>query len=463
MNLNIPTNPATPSIDEVLSRMGKNGTKPALFWKGNEYTYSDFESLIKQWEVRLKEDGITQGYVCAFLGDYSPQICALIFALIKARAILVPLTNEVSAEMDFFLEISGSQKLYRFDEEDQWRLETFEVTPPSLVQSFRACQHPGLIVFTSGSTGTPKGILHDCEHLMSKFVEERKGWRTILFLLMDHFGGFNTILATFAYSGVGICPTPRTPEGVAQAIQEGRANLLPTTPTFLNLIIVSRLYRSYNFSSVELITYGTELMSNTTLKKVLEIFPNTKLKQTYGLSEQGVLHSKSESKDSIWVKIGGPGFETKVIDNILWLRSKANMIGYLNAPSPFDEDGWMCTGDEVEVKGEYLRFLGRKSEAINVGGKKVFPIEVENILLQAPNIQNATIFSKKHSLMGEVVHAQISLIEEEDPLQLSERLRKFCNGKLAKYKIPLRFFIIADDQHHNLRFKKIRRDPKSQK
>ena len=91
------------------------------------------------------------------------------------------------------------------------------------------------------------------------------------------------------------------------------------------------------------------------------------------MSEQGVLHSKSESKDSTWVKIGGPGFETKVVDNILWLRSKANMVGYLNAPDPFDEDGCMCTGDEVEVKGEYLRFLGRQSEVINVGGKKVFP------------------------------------------------------------------------------------------
>ena len=68
---------------------------------------------------------LTRGCVCAFLGDYSPQICALIFALMKVGAILVPLTNEVSAEMDFFLEISGSQNLYRFDQEDQWQLRNF--------------------------------------------------------------------------------------------------------------------------------------------------------------------------------------------------------------------------------------------------------------------------------------------------------------------------------------------------
>ena len=115
------------------------------------------------------------------------------------------------------------------------------------------------------------------------------------------------------------------------------------------------------------------------------------------------------------------------------------MVGYLNAPNPFDEEGWMCTGDEVEVKGEYLRFLGRKSEAINVGGKKMFPIETETVLLQASNIQNAAVFAKSHPIMGQVVHAQVSVIEPEDPLQLSERLRKFCNERLAKYKVPLRF------------------------
>ena len=304
----------------------------------------------------------------------------------------------------------------------------------------------------------PKGILHDCEHLMSKFVKERKGWRTVLFLLMDHFGGFNTFLATFAYAGVGVCPTPRTPQGVAQAIQEAEADLLPTTPTFLNLIIASRLYATFDFSSIELITYGTELMSETTLKKVLEIFPNAQLKQTYGLSEQGVLHSKSESKDSTWVKVGGPGFETKVVDNMLWLRSKANMVGYLNAPNPFDEEGWMCTGDEVEVKGNISDSSGRKSEAINVGGKKMFPIETETVLLQASNIQNVAVFAKSHPIMGQVVQAQVSVIEPEDPLQLSERLRKFCNERLAKYKVPLRFSVVNDDQQHNARYKKIRRD-----
>ena len=79
------------------------------------------------------------------------------------------------------------------------------------------------------------------------------------------------------------------------------------------------------------------------------------------------------------------------------------MVGYLNAPDPFDAEGWMCTGDEVEIKDGYMRFLGRKTEVINTGGKKVYPIEVENVLMSLPNIRNATVEARPHPIMGQVV------------------------------------------------------------
>jgi long-chain acyl-CoA synthetase len=448
----------TPSIDAVLTRMGGVKAKPALFWKGKQYLYPEFMSLIEQWDRRLLTDGIKKGSICSFLGDFSPQTCALMFALMKANAILVPFSSDVVTEMDKFREIACVETLYRFDKEDNAVLERFSPSPkPSLVIDFLERQHPGLIVFTSGSTGTPKGILQDCEHVTHKFVKERKGWRTGLFLLMDHFGGFNTFLSCFAYSGMAVCLAERTPESVAQAIEASKATLLPTTPTFLNLLIASRLYKKYDFSSIELITYGTELMSEITLKNVAEIFPKARLKQTYGLSELGVLRSSSENQESVWVKVGGIGFETKIVDNMLWIRSETNMVGYLNAPNPFDDEGWMCTGDEVEMKGEYLRFLGRTSEIINVGGKKVFPIEVENLVMQASNVKNVTVYARPHPLMGQAVYANIVTFEPEDQRALTERLRKYCNERLAKYKVPLRFNLITDKEIHNSRFKKIRK------
>ena len=170
----------------------------------------------------------------------------------------------------------------------------------------------------------------------------------------------------------------------------------------------------------------------------------------------GVLRSKSETDDSLWVKIGGIGFETKIIDNVLWIRSEANMVGYLNAEIPFDADGWMCTGDCVEVKGEYLRVLGRNSEMINVGGQKVFPAEVESVLMRADNVKDALVFGARHPLMGSVVHAEIVLHLPEEQAALAERLRGFCMDRLAKFKIPVRFTVQSDENRQSARFKKVR-------
>ena len=441
-----------------MARMQKNGQAPALYWQDSEYPYNIFKAQIDAWTNRLASLGISQGAVCGILGDYSPQACTLIFALMRVKAIIVPFTYGIEVEMDSFLEIAGVQFLFRFDEADQWTLETFTSRPQNdLVVSYLSQQEAGLIVFTSGSTGKPKGILHNCERVMRKFVDERPGWRTVLFLMLDHFGGFNTLLSTFAYGGTGVCVPKRTPETVCKIIERSNATLLPTTPTFLNLLLASGSYSRYNLSSVKLITYGTEVMPETTLLRIQKVFPNAGIKQTYGLSELGVLRSKSQSDDSLWVKIGGHGFDVKVEDHILWVRSEANMVGYLNAPSPFDGDGWMCTGDQVEVQGEYMRIVGRKSEVINVGGQKVVPVEVETVLLQADNIREATVYAVTHPLLGQVAQARVSLEEPETPLALTERLRKFCVDRMAKYKIPMRFVIIPEDEQHNERFKKIRK------
>jgi len=449
----------TRALEAVLARISSHGGKPALFWQGKEFSYADFSLMIEAWIAKLGEDGIGLGCVVGYKGDFSPQTCALIFALMKVGAILVPFTSEVSAEMSFFIEIAGVQFLYDFNEKDFHTLSKFpKNAPPDLVAMFSERKRPGLIVFTSGSTGKPKGILHDCEMVMRKFEKPRQAWRTILFLLMDHFGGFNTFLATFANGGVGICPESRSVNAVAKAISDAKASLLPATPTFLNLIIANQAYRTHDITSVQLITYGTELMHATTLQKCLEIFPHAQFKQTYGLSEIGVLRSDSQSKESVWVKIGGPGFEVKMVDGVLWVRSESNMVGYLNAPSPFDSEGWMCTGDQVEMKDGFVRFLGRKSELINVGGKKVYPIEVENVLMEAVNINSASVFGKTHPIMGQVVHAQISLVELEEPTAVTERLRAYCNERLAQYKVPTRFTIVNEADHHNSRFKKVRRE-----
>jgi non-ribosomal peptide synthetase component E (peptide arylation enzyme) len=131
------------------------------------------------------------------------------------------------------------------------------------------------------------------------------------------------------------------------------------------------------------------------------------------------------------------------------------MLGYLNANSPFTEDGYFITGDEVEVDGEYYKILGRKSEIINVGGDKVYPQEVENILLSMPNIIEATVYGEKNTLLGNIVCAKIVVREEAESKLFIREVKQFCKGKLQSFKVPVKV-VIEEEALYNDRFKKKR-------
>jgi acyl-CoA synthetase (AMP-forming)/AMP-acid ligase II len=230
---------------------------------------------------------------------------------------------------------------------------------------------------------------------------------------------------------------------------------LPTTPTFLNILLLSGAYENYDLSSLKIISYGTEPMLENTLKRVEEVFPKVKLQQTYGLIELGVLRSESEKNGSLWVKIGGEGYQTRIVDGILQIKAESAMLGYLNATNPFTDDGWFITGDEVWQQGEYIRILGRKSEMINVGGEKVYPQEIENVIQQIENVAEVTVFGEKNSITGNIVCAKVSLLENEEKKQFVRRLKKYCSGKLQSYKIPIKVNIV-DEKQYSERFKKVR-------
>lgn len=195
-----------------------------------------------------------------------------------------------------------------------------------------------------------------------------------------------------------------------------------------------------------------------TLERLNRIFPDVRLQQTYGLSEVGILRSKSKSNDSLWVRIGGEGFETRVVDGVLEIKAHSAMLGYLNAPSPFTEDGWFNTGDAVEVDGEYFRFLGRTSDLINVGGEKVYPAEVESVLEEMPGVDECVVSGQKNPIVGQIVMARVKLSTEESTDEFVSRMWEYCGERLQRFKIPQKV-AISHEAVHSGRFKKLRRTP----
>lgn len=445
-------------VDFMMDRFRDAGERDAIVWRDRVHSYAWLESEIGCWSGRIEAEGIGPGAVVSLESDFSPEAVALFLALADRRCVIVPLTASVEAQKPHFRRIAEVEMTVRMSDGGTRFLPTGAEAGHELLARVREREHPGLIFFTSGSTGEPKAALHDLVPLLEKFKVRRHSKRTIAFLLFDHIGGINTLLYVLSNGGCVITLEDRSPEAVCAAIERHRAQILPTSPTFLNLLLLSGAHEGHDLSSLELVTYGTEVMPESTLRKLHTVFPDVRLLQTYGLTETGILRSRSRSSDSLWVKVGGEGFETRVVNGLLEIRAESAMLGYLNAESPFTEDGWLRTGDAVEVDGEYVRFLGRDSDVVNVGGEKVYPAEVEGVLQTMPGVVDVTVSGEPSPLTGQMVTARVYLSTDEGLGEFRKRLHAHCRERLPRFKIPQKV-VLVDRTMYGGRFKKIRRSP----
>jgi long-chain acyl-CoA synthetase len=429
----------------------------AYIWHGRSYNYAWLSDRIAYWEDNLTQKGIEPGQVVLLQGDFSPNAVALLLALIDNGCITIPLNRERVHERNGLADIALASWIVEIDEEDAVKINRrSEQRGHHLYDLLRSKGHPGIVFFTSGSTGVSKVVVHDLALLLTKYMTKRHDLRTLAFLLFDHIGGFDTLFYVLSNGSTLIIPESRAPESVCRAIQDHRVEVLPVSPSFLNLLLLSGVYDRYNLESLRYITYGAEVMPAGTLAKCAQVFPHVKLLQKYGTTEIGTMHSRSEQQNSVWVKIGGEGYEWRVVEGMLQIKSNSAMLGYLNAPSPFTEDGWFMTGDAVERNGDSLRILGRKSDIINVGGQKVYPAEVEEVICEMDGIADATVYGEKNQLLGNIVCAKVKLTKPESADELGRRLNAHCRARLDKYKIPMKV-TISDDLQCDVRSKKIRR------
>jgi long-chain acyl-CoA synthetase len=443
-------------IDFLTETFREHQDKQAIIWKDGIYNYEWLISRINYWGDFVKSINLRSGDVTMLDGDFSPNSVALLLALIDHGVIIVPMARAITRSQEELIETAQGEKSIVIDSDDKVSHRNLgRVADNRLYRELRKLRHPGLVLFSSGSTGKTKAAVHDFAKLLEKYRTRRRDLRTMTFLLFDHIGGIDTLFYSLSNGSCIITVEDRSPDSVCAAIQKYNVEVLPVTPTFLNLLLLSEAYSRYDLSTLKFITYGTEVMPESTLKRCHEIFPQATILQKYGTTEVGTLRSKSRSSDSLWVKIGGEGYRIRVVEGILQIKADSAMLGYLNAPSPFTEDGWFNTGDEVESDGEYIRILGRKSEIINVGGEKVYPAEVENVIQEMDNVSEVTVYGEANAIVGNIVCARVGLIHEEDHRDFINRLKKYCRSKLQNFKVPVKVEIIGDPQHSE-RFKKKR-------
>lgn len=384
--------------------------------------------------IRLPE--IRRGDVVALLGDFDRGGIAALLRLLDLGAIVVPLVRASAMDHDYFFEAAHVQYVV---ENGHIVRSISEPGSHRLLDELRRRQRPGVILFSSGTSGRPKAILHDFSTFLARYRTPRPALRTLTFLLFDHIGGLNTLLHTLFNRGTLVTPSGRTPERIVADIKRFDVELLPTTPTFLRMLLLSGFLDEADFSSLRVITYGTERMDQASLDILSRKLPAVDFRQTYGMSELGILRVKSRARDSVWMKIGGEGVTTRVIDGVLQIHAQHRMMGYLNESSPFAEDGWYDTGDVVDQDGEYVRIVGRAKEVINVGGLKVLPGEIERIALLHPDVAYASAAGVANPLTGQ--HVEV-LCEPRSGKHLDRAaLKAHFGAYLPEHFVPQRIRI----------------------
>ena len=439
-------------LDWLLDRLAAAADQPAIAEGPDVRTYAELLERVGGWRQALAGREVL-GRVVSIEGDYGLEAIAALLAASNAGNIIIPISTASRAHLDEWLAVGEVEYRVR-PGSGEAIVATGRRATHAYYERLRRDASPGLVLFSSGSSGLHKAAVHDLGALLEKCVVRRFCYRTLVFLQLDHIGGLNTLFYTLSNSGTVVVAPSRMPDDVCETIARHRVELLPTSPTFLNLLLLSEAHQRHDLSSLKLITYGTEPMPELTLQKIHAIFPQVGLLQTYGMSELGILRSRSRGPNSLWMRVGGEGFETKVVNGRLWIKARSAMLGYLNAPSPFDEEGFFDTGDLVEADGEWLRILGRTSDVINVGGNKVFPAEVENALLELDNVEDVAVRGESNPLTGQAVVADVRLASAEPAATFKTRMRRFCRDRLAPHQIPVKVRFL--DSVHSERFKKVR-------
>jgi acyl-CoA synthetase (AMP-forming)/AMP-acid ligase II len=444
----------------IFERIQSHGEKPFLAARGKTHAYSELEERLNQIDLELSGK-IPAGASVAVLGDYSLTAISCVLWLLKNHNIIVPIATSAELETgercreafcDFLIDTlaeSGRAVLKKL---------ATSTGSHNLIEKLRADQRAGLVLFSSGSAGKPKAMIHDLDNLVQVYAERKsRNLSMIVFLMFDHIGGINTLFNSLASGSFMVAPIKRDAEEVAALIQEHKVTILPTSPTFLNLLLIADAPKRFDLSSIKIITYGTEPMPESLLVKLRETFPKVKFLQTFGTSETGISRTDSKSSGSLFMKLDDPDIEHKIVDGELWLRSKTQILGYLNhSMESFTEDGWFRTGDKVELdESGYIRIIGRTKEMINVGGEKVVPSEVESVIMEVDGVKDCTVFGQASPVTGQIVAAKILLKDGVDQAQTKSEIRKHCSGKLARYKVPVKM-IFVDDSLFGERFKKKR-------
>ena len=455
-------------------------------------TYAEFDRLTDVVAARLAALGYTSGDRLAVAAPNSVEWIALWLGALKLGVIVVTLSVRYrEAEFTFMLGQSGARGLVcsatagdidfvnlfaRLSDRLPGVRDYLFLGRPEGDALFAgspvgAAPHvepddPAVILYTSGTTGRPKGATLTHRSILASAGAQAEhlgqdGDRIVGTMPLNHVGGLSVTMASSLLTGSTVVVVASfSPGEVLELVDRHRITILAGVPTMWMLMLMHESAPRRDLDSVRLAIVGGSNLEPAMAQRIAARLPNARLINLYGLSEVSGTAVLSPLDDdpttvarTLGVVIGGYDWRVVGSDGAsaeqgeLQLRGPAVAAGYWDQPeetaTTFDADGWLHTGDVVEVEPDgHLVFRARLKEMYLQGGYNVYPVEVENVLGDHPDVVQAAGIGIPDDVLGEV--GRYFVQRRPGATVTADALREWCGERLANYKIP-REIVFVDE------------------
>jgi acyl-coenzyme A synthetase/AMP-(fatty) acid ligase len=314
----------------------------------------------------------------------------------------------------------------------------------------RASERTEWVLLTSGTTGVPKLVAHTLCSLSGAMTGRgplgagplgaKAVWST--FYDMRRYGGLQILLRAMLGGGSMVLSSAREPVGdfLARAGAHGVTHI-SGTPSHWRRALMSR---SSHKMAPRYVRLSGEIADQAILDGLHAVYPDADIAHAFASTEAGVAFDVGDGFAGFPASyIGRPGdVAMRVADGSLRIRSGRNARGYLGgvAPSLFDADGFVDTGDMVELRDGRYHFVGRRGGIINIGGLKVHPEEVEAAINRHPSVRMSLVKARRNPITGAIVVADVVVKSRIAAARKTDALKReileVCRRALARHKVP---------------------------
>jgi len=301
---------------------------------------------------------------------------------------------------------------------------------------------------TSGTTGEPKWFSHSLLSLITstKYSQQLQFLCWALLYQPFRFAGLQVVLQALLSGADLVDVADYEPLDQMTLLKQGEVTAVSATPSLWRQLLMTGQLSELTLNHI---TLGGEIADQSVLDKLKRVFPTAKLRHIYASTEAGVGFIVSDGRAGFpakWLEDQTLAVALKVSDKQHLLVKPSHQVCQTLLQHT-DIQGYVDTLDTVQIIDDRVFFLGRATGMINVGGSKVHPEKVEQILLQCPDISQAKVYAKKSALMGELVVADVTIIDTAIEQEVKLQVLKMCKNQLQRYEIPTKISIVNNIAH----------------